>query len=159
ADELFVVCRPGDGPADAAGQTEAVYEAVLDALAAEGAGPEAIVGETVFLRGIRAHLPAVRSARSAMLAAPPTTFIGPAPLARDALLEVAVAAVLPHRPPAFSAHEVTRPAACACEACAPGLRAKVVRLGEQSSLHAGNVHGSGGDAFAEAFDMFRVAED
>jgi enamine deaminase RidA (YjgF/YER057c/UK114 family) len=149
ADELFVVSRPAGGPADAARQAEAVYEGILDALDAEDAGPEAIVTETVFLRGIRDHLPAVRFARARVLAAPATTFIGQAPLARNALLEVAVAAVLPHPP---SAHEVTRPVACA-----PG--ATVVRLGEETSLHAGNVHGSGRDAFAEAYDMFRVAED
>ena len=159
ADELFILCAPGDGRVDAARQADAVYEALLDTLAAEDAGPEAIVTETVFLSGIRAHLPAVRSARSRMLATPATTFIGQAPLAKDALLEVAVAAVLPHRPHAWSAHEVTRPATCACEACAPGLRARVVRLGGQTSLHAANVHGSGADPFAEAYDMFRVAED
>jgi len=146
ADELFVVSRPADGPADAGRQVEAVYEGVLDALAAEDAGPEAIVTETVFLRGIRDHLPAVRSARSRMIASPATTFIGQAPLAKDALLEVAVAAVLPRR---SSAHDVSRPGACAT----------VVRLGDETSLHAGNVHGSGPDAFAEAYDMFRVAED
>jgi 2-iminobutanoate/2-iminopropanoate deaminase len=146
ADELFLVSRPADGPADAARQAEAAYEGLLDALAAEDAGPEAIVTETVFLRGIRDHLPTVRSVRSRMLAGPATTFIGQAPLAKDALLEVAVAAV---RPRHSSGHEVTRPAACAT----------VVRLGDETSLHAGNVVGSGRDAFAEAHDMFRVAED
>jgi 2-iminobutanoate/2-iminopropanoate deaminase len=145
ADELFLVSRPAEGPADAARQAEAVYEAILDALAAEDAGPEAIVGETVFLRGIRDHLPAVRSVRSAMLAANATTFIGQTPLAKDALLEVAVAAVVPRR----SAHDMTR----------PGARATVRRLGDETSLHVGNVVGSGRDAFAEAYDMFRVAGD
>ena len=130
ADELFVVSRPADGPPGAGRQAEAVYEGILDALAAENMGPEAIVTETVFLRGIRNHLPAVRSVRSRMIASPATTFIGQAPLAKDALLEVAVTAVLPR-----------------------------TRLGDETSLHAGNVHGSGADPFAEAYDMFRAAED
>jgi enamine deaminase RidA (YjgF/YER057c/UK114 family) len=131
---------------DAARQAEAVYEAIVDALAAENAGPEAIVRETVFLRGIRDDLPLVRAARSPMLSAPATIFIGQAPLAKDALLEVAVAALLPRR---SSAHEMV----------SPGAGARIVRLGQETSLHAGNVHGSGRDAFAEAYDMFRVAED
>jgi enamine deaminase RidA (YjgF/YER057c/UK114 family) len=38
------------------------------------------------------------------------------------------------------------------------VRAKVVRVGDHVTLHAGNIHGSGQDAFAEAYDMFRVAE-
>jgi enamine deaminase RidA (YjgF/YER057c/UK114 family) len=53
---------------------------------------------------------------------------------------------------------VTRSAACGCAACALGVRGRIFRLGEQTSLYAGNVHGSGRDAFEEASDMFRAAE-
>jgi enamine deaminase RidA (YjgF/YER057c/UK114 family) len=38
------------------------------------------------------------------------------------------------------------------------MHARVVRVGDETSLHAANVHGSGRDAFAEAYDMFCVAE-
>jgi enamine deaminase RidA (YjgF/YER057c/UK114 family) len=38
------------------------------------------------------------------------------------------------------------------------LWGRVVRLGDQTSLYTGNIHGSGRDAFEEAYDMFRVAE-
>ena len=50
-------------------QAEAVYDALLDALAAEGAGPEAIVSETVFLRRIREDAEVARLARSRVLGA------------------------------------------------------------------------------------------
>jgi enamine deaminase RidA (YjgF/YER057c/UK114 family) len=38
------------------------------------------------------------------------------------------------------------------------VHARIVRLGDESRLYTGNVHGSGRDAFEEAYDMFRVAE-
>src|SRR5262249_9372495 len=40
-----------------------------------------------------------------------------------------------------------------------GARARIVHLGDQTSLHTGNIYGSGEDVFEEAYDMFRVAED
>jgi len=52
---------------------------------------------------------------------------------------------------------VSRSGECPCEACAPGARATVVRLSGQIHLHAGNVYGTGCDAYEEAYDMFRVA--
>jgi enamine deaminase RidA (YjgF/YER057c/UK114 family) len=163
ADELFVLCRPGDGVDDVARQAEAVYGALFDALAAEGAGPDAVVNETVFFRRIREEFDVPRAARSRLLGAsagayrPATTLIGQPPIGDDAELEVAVAAVVPRGSPS-SPREVRHAVACSCEACAPGMRARVLRLGEQAWLYAGNVHGSGRDASGEAYDMFRVAE-
>jgi enamine deaminase RidA (YjgF/YER057c/UK114 family) len=163
ADEVFVLCRPGKGASDAARQAETVYEAMLDVLASEGIGPEAVVTETVFLRSIRENLELVRSARARALAgagfeacSPATTCIGQPPLADGARLELAAVAVLPRVP--WSAHDVSRTTACSCEACSPGVRARVVRLGDEVHLWAGNVHGSGREAHGEACDMFRVAE-
>lgn len=161
ADELFLLCRPGGGGADAARQLENAYGGLLDALAAEGTGPEAVVSETVFFRDVREHLDAARAARARVLgrAGPPaTTCIGQAPVDADALLELAAVAVVPRSRGSSSSHDITRPAACACAFCAPGLRARVARLGEQTCLHTANIHGSGRDAFEEAYDMFRVAE-
>jgi enamine deaminase RidA (YjgF/YER057c/UK114 family) len=165
ADELFVQCRPDGGISDAAAQARALYEALLDALASEGAGPEAIVSETVFFRRIREHFAAARCARSRVLGAAgleaspaPTTFIGQPPLDHGAHLELAAVALVPRPGASSSAHEVSRPSACPCETCAPGARARVLSLGAQTSLHTGNIHGSGSDAFEEAYDMFRVAE-
>ena len=163
ADELFVLCRPPSGVSDVSGQAEAVYAAIRDLLAADGVGPEAIVTEWVFFRRLGAHRDVVRAARSRMLGAglrayrPATTLIGQPPIGDDADLEVAVTAVVP-RDSQSSSSDVRRRVACACETCAAGMRARVDRVGDETSLHAANVHGSGRDAFAEAYDMFCVAE-
>lgn len=165
ADELFVLSRPGDGEADAARQAETVYQAMLEALTAEGVSPEAIVSETVFFRRIRADFEVARSARSRVLGdaalqgyRPATTFIEQPPLTKDAHLELSAVAVLPHPRTASSAQDVIRPTACSCEACSPGVRARLVRVGDETYLYGGNIHGSGRDAFEEACGMFRVAE-
>ena len=145
ADEVFVHCRPAAGLADVAREAAATYEALFDALASEGVGPEAIVSETVFLRQIREHFMLVRSARSRVLgtAGVHATFIGQRPLASVARLEVSAVAIVP-RGRAFSSMD--------------GTRAKVVRLGDETTLYAGSIHGSGRDAYDEGLEMFRVAE-
>jgi enamine deaminase RidA (YjgF/YER057c/UK114 family) len=165
ADEFFVLSRPGHGVADPARQAEMVYEAMLDALASEGVGPEAIVTETAFFRRIREHFDVVRSARSRVLGGarlrtyrPATTFIGQPPLWEHAHLELAAVAVVPVPGAPSSAYDVLQPTACPCAACSPGVRARVVHLGDQTSLYAGNIYGSGRGGFEEAYDMFRVAE-
>jgi enamine deaminase RidA (YjgF/YER057c/UK114 family) len=164
AEELFVLCRPGVGVADLARQAEAVYEAMLDALAVERFGRDTVVSETVFLRRIREDFETARCARSRVLGGagrgargPAATFIGQPPLSDDAYLELSAVAVRP-RPGRSSSHDVSRTLACRCAACSPGVRARVVRLGDEAHLHAGNIYGSGRDAFEEALDMFRVAE-
>ena len=164
AEELFLHCRPSDGIADAAPQAEAVYQALLDALASEGVGPEAVVSETLFLRPTRRDFELARFVRSRVLGETgleashaATTFIGQRPLGGDARLELSAVAVIP-RFGGSSSGEVRRTSVCSCEACTPGARARIVRQGDQINLHAGNVYGSGRDAFAEAYDMFRVGE-
>ena len=162
ADELFVLCRPGDGGADATRQAETVYEALREVLASEGVGRDAVVGETVFVRHVRDHVDVARSARSRVLGdaglQPATTIIGQPPLDDAADLAVAAIAVVPRSPGSSPMHEVRRAVACTCAGCAPGAHARVVRLGDQTSLWTGNVYGSGPTAVEEAYDMFRVAE-
>ncbi len=161
ADELFVLCRPAAGIADPGGQVDSVYAALGDALAAEGVDPAAVDRETVFLRRVRADASAARAARNRVFAGlyrPATTCIGQPPLDGDADVLIAAVAVVPRHGVASSVTEATQAVACGCEACAPGLRARIVRLGDQATLHAGNVHGSGRDAVAEAYDMFRVGD-
>jgi enamine deaminase RidA (YjgF/YER057c/UK114 family) len=151
--------------AGAARQVETVYEAMCDALASEGTGPDAVVAETIFFRQVREHVDVARAARARVLAGTglatwhaATTCVGQPPLDSDARLELAAVAIVPRSPGTSSGEEVTRSAACACAACALGLRARVVRLGEHRSLYTGNILGSGRDAFEEAYDMFRTAE-
>jgi enamine deaminase RidA (YjgF/YER057c/UK114 family) len=160
ADELFVLCRPRDGAGGASRQAEAAYEALCAALASAGAAADAVVRETVFLRQV-ADAPAVRAARAHVLgreASPATTVIGQPPLGRHAPLTLSAVAIVPRPGTASSVHEVVGPGACPCAVCARGVRATVVRLGEETAVHAGSVHGAGRDAFAEAYDAFRTAE-
>ena len=160
-------CRPGDGlqGASAGRQAKALYEAMLDELAAAGMGADALVTETVFFRAIEDDAEPVRIGRARafgfagmQVSRPATTFIQQPPLDPGARIELMATALAP-RDTGVSSYEVSHASACQCNACAPGSRAKVVRLGNYAAVHAGNIHGSGRDAFAEAYDMFRVAEE
>ncbi len=160
ADQLHVLCRPVDDGGDAARQAEAAYQALRDALAAEHAGPEALVAETAFFGRIRDDFEAVRATRSRVLGdavRPAITYIGQPPLS-GAHLELSALAVLPRPGASSSAHDMIQPASCSCEACASGVHARILRVGDQRSLRAGNVYGSGRDAVDAAYDMFRVAD-
>jgi enamine deaminase RidA (YjgF/YER057c/UK114 family) len=162
ADELFVLCRPGDGAADAARQAEDAYEALRGILVSEGAGPDAVVSETLHVRHVRDHGEAARAARSRVLGdaapRPATTVVGQAPLDGGHALAVAAIAVVPRSRGSSSTHDLRRATSCPCPGCGQGVHGRVVRLGPQTSLWTGNVHGSGPNAVAEAYDMFRVAE-
>jgi enamine deaminase RidA (YjgF/YER057c/UK114 family) len=160
-DQLFVLCRPGEGAADPPRQAESVYQRLLEILASEGAGAASVVRETVFLRRIREDFDAIRSARSRVLGGDGTsfvtTFIGQPPVGGNAL-ELFAVAVVPRPGEASSSDAVRRKPTCSCDGCSAGVGARIVRLGDEAHLHAGNVYGSGRDAFEEAYDMFRVAE-
>ena len=165
ADELFVHCQPTDESVDPAEQAAAAYEALLGVLDAEGVAPECLVSETVFLRRMREDLSAIGAARSRVLAGaglrdggPATTFIEQPPLCAAAHLEVAAIAVVPRAPAAWSVREVRRATTCPCAACSLGVRARVVRVGDETHLYAGNLHGAGRDTFEQASGMFEVAE-
>lgn len=165
-DELHLLVRPADASAPPAAQAASAYEALVRTLAAEGAGPDALVTENVFLRpGADGFATAMAERRRVLAGAglaspgPASTFIGQAPLEGDgAFLEVAAMAFVPRDGRPLSARDVACAAACTCVTCAGGYRARVVEMGEQTQLFAGNVHGRGDDAVAEAFDAFVEAE-
>ncbi len=164
-DELALLCRPRPGIDDVGEQAQTLYEGMFDALASAGSGPESVVSETVFMRQHSTGAEAVGAARSRLLrhsenqsSRPATTYIGQPPLNQEAQLEVSAIAMIPHSPDSLEARGVVLPVACSCAACAKGLPAKVLHCGEQSSLHSANIYGSGQDAVAEAYDMFRAAE-
>ncbi len=161
ADELFVLCRPHGGGADPTRQAEETYEALRGVLASEDAGHDAVVSETVFVRCARNHADVARSARSLVFGdaglPPATTVIGQSPLDDAVDLSVSAIAVVP-RGPGSLPRAVRLDVACTCAACVSGVCARVVHLGEQTSLWTGNVYGSGTTAVEEAYDMFRVAE-
>jgi enamine deaminase RidA (YjgF/YER057c/UK114 family) len=164
ATELHFHCQPPAGTADAGGQAEAIYRAILGVLEAAGGSFASIVCETLFLRSLRAHLEPIRAARRRIVAAnerpphrPATTEIEQPPLNERACLEVSVQAILPNRPPLRS-DTVQVKSACGCTECARshGLR---VHVGEEVRFHAAGLCGPGEDAYQQALAMFGVAEE
>jgi enamine deaminase RidA (YjgF/YER057c/UK114 family) len=164
ADELAIVCRPGAGSPDAARQAEAAYGELAEILAAHQSSFRDLASETLFLRDIRRELPLVLGARERVLAglgqrglAPRPAFIQQAPVAPGAAFELSASAVVPHHRDAWSVHDVRALPSCSCEGCSRS-GGRLVRLGDQTSLHTTNVHGTGGDAFEQAWDTFCAAE-
>lgn len=164
ADELAILSRPEGPSADVALQAEAAYRSLAARLGGEGASFREVVSETLFLRDIGRDLPTVLDVRARVLAdlgqragAPAPAFIQQAPLDHGEALELATAAVIPRRRDTWSVRDVAAAPACACKGCARS-GARLVHLGDQTSLHSTNVYGTGGDAFAQALDMFAAAE-
>jgi enamine deaminase RidA (YjgF/YER057c/UK114 family) len=163
ADELAILYRP-EGPLDTARQAEAAYRTLAKLLTAHQASFQDLTSETLFLRDIRRELPLVLDVRTRVLAdlgqsacAPLPAFIQQAPVDEDASFELSAWAVVPRHRNAWSMRDVRAVPSCACEGCARS-GARLVRLGDQVSLHTTNVYGAGGNAFEQASDMFCAAE-
>ncbi|HSQ01269.1 MAG TPA: RidA family protein [Candidatus Dormibacteraeota bacterium] len=164
ADELAILCRPEGPSPDAAPQAEAAYRALAALLAADRASFRDLVCETLFVRDIRRDLPLVLDVRTRILAdigqssvAAPPAFIQQAPLGQGEAFELAASAVVPRQRDAWAVRDVPAAPSCACEGCARS-GARLVRLGDQTSLHTTNLYGAGGNAFAQASNMFGAAE-
>ncbi len=164
ADELFFVCRPDPRASDPGSRAESAGKALLDLLGSHGGSADAVTSDTLHLRDIRtdlepssACLDRVLDEADAERHAAAATFIGQPPLSPGEDLELSGYAVVPHRGQAYSTSEVQIDGACTCGGCS-AFRAKLVRSGDDTSLYAGNLYGSGTNAFEEAFDMFRLAE-
>jgi enamine deaminase RidA (YjgF/YER057c/UK114 family) len=174
ADELAILCRPEVRPEgqpesrslDPSQQAEAAYRALADCLDVHRASFRDLASETLLLRDIRRELPLVLDARERILAdlgqgtsAPAPAFIQQAPIGSDATLALSASAVIPHHRhrDAGSTRDVRATPSCPCEGCAR-CGARLLRLGDQVSLHSTNVYGTGTDAFEQALDMFRAAE-
>lgn len=164
ADELSVLCQPEEPAAEVARQAEEAYGALAALLAAAGASGADVASEAIFLRDIRRDLPSVLEVRARALAA-----VGPvaeagvpaviqqAPLDGAAVLAVSATVVVPHRREAWSVRDVPAAPACRCAGCARSS-ARLVQLGDELTVYTSNVHGVGGDAFAEALQMFEAGE-
>jgi enamine deaminase RidA (YjgF/YER057c/UK114 family) len=164
ADEFAILCRPEGRSPDAAHQAESAYRALATQLAAHQSSFRDVTSETLLLRDIRRDLPRVLDIRTRVLAdlgqgafAPLPSFIQQAPIEQGASFELSAWAVVPHDRDAWSVRDVRAVPSCACDGCARS-GARVVRLGDQVSLHTTNVYGVGGAAFEQAFDMFCAAE-
>ncbi|MBM4267252.1 MAG: hypothetical protein FJ144_11700 [Deltaproteobacteria bacterium] len=165
ADEIAILLRPDGARApDAVLQAEAAYEALVEALASHDASVADVVGETLLLRDAARDLSRVLAVRERLLSssgsastAPAPSVVQQAPVEPGAAFEILVHASAPRDRDAWSVRDVRAPSACACEACRLS-GARLVRLGEQLSLHTTSLHGVGEDALAEASDMFHAAE-
>jgi len=165
ADELYFLCRPKCGTTDITAQAESVYNALLELLASEGASPAMVASETLFVSDIRRDLEAILETRRQVLAASEpgpcravTAVIGQPPLSNGASLEISVLAVIPRREPTQVATEVCSTPVCGCEACSQ-LPARLIRVGEQTHAHAGNIYGPGKNAFDQTFAMLCASEE
>jgi enamine deaminase RidA (YjgF/YER057c/UK114 family) len=165
ADELFFLCRPPCATTDVAAQAEAVYTAMLELLGCEGASVAAVASETLFVSDHRRDLEVILDTRRRVLeegefgpCRPVTACIEQAPLSEGAYLELSVLAVIPRRREARPASDIWCTPACGCEACSR-LPARLIHSGDQTHLHAGDIHGCGENAFEEAYAMFCRAED
>jgi enamine deaminase RidA (YjgF/YER057c/UK114 family) len=163
ADELTILCRCEESSKSPAAAAEAAYESLAVQLAGEQASFQHVVAETLLLRDIRRELPTVLDVRARVLAAvdqgsgaPSPAFIQHPPFGGGAV-EVAATAVIPRRRDAWSVRDVAAKPSCSCAGCARS-GARLVRLGDQTSLYSINVYGTGRDAFAQALDMFGAAE-
>jgi enamine deaminase RidA (YjgF/YER057c/UK114 family) len=164
ADELAVLCRPTDRSLDAVQQAQAAYRALAAALAAHAASFRDLTCETLFLRDVGRDLPLLLDVRSRILAeggdgaaAPLPAFIQQPPLDAGAHFELSASAVVPRNRDAWSVRDVGAAPSCGCAACARS-GARIVRLGDQTSVHTANVYGVGRDAGEQARNMFHAAE-
>jgi len=164
ATELAILHRPDGRSPDPAHQAEAAYRALAAVLAAHAASFGDLTCETLFLRDVRRDLPLVLDVRTRVLAdlrqsawSPSPSFIEQAPAARGARFELSASAVVPHRRDAWSVRDVRAASTCGCRGCVRS-GARLVRLGDQTSLHTTNVHGAGADPLEQAWSMFCAAE-
>ena len=164
ADELAILCRPVSRSLDAVEQAEATYRALAALLAAEQASFRDLANETLFLRDVQHELSLVLDVRARIIAdlgqsacAPLPAFIQQAPVDEGASFGLSAWAVVPRHRDAWSVRDVRAVPSCTCEGCARS-GARLVRLGDQVSLHTSNIYGVGGDAFEQAWDMFCAAE-
>lgn len=164
ANEIAILCRPEGPSSDTVHQAEAAYRALAKLLVAQQASFRDLTCETLFLRDVRSDLPLVLDVRRRVLAdigesacAPPPAFIQHAPVADHARFELSASVVVPRDRQAWSMRDVRAVPSCACAGCALS-GARLVRLGDQTSLHTSNVYGVGADAVEQARNMFRAAE-
>jgi enamine deaminase RidA (YjgF/YER057c/UK114 family) len=162
ADELSILCAPA-GTGGAEQQAEAAYRALMAALAAAGAAVTDLAAETLHLRDMRRDLASVLAARRRVLGVrgdtlPPALSCAEQTPVDGAALALAAVAVVPHARATWAVHDVSAPPRCGCAACA-ATSARVIRLGTQSILYSGGIHGAGADVLAQATAMFEAAED
>lgn len=160
--ELFFLCRPSEKNAPAGRQAEAVYLAISEFLAAQGAPHQLIASETLFFQNIRRDLLDARAARARVLASalnitghPAPIEIEQPPVSNDTHLEVIVHAIV--GPRRFETNavktEINHPDQEHDAACG-----RLIELGGETRFYTGLVYGQGVDAYEQTQAMFKAAE-
>ncbi|HEV7733661.1 MAG TPA: RidA family protein [Candidatus Binatia bacterium] len=164
ADELTIQILPAGSPHEVALQVEETYRALAAFLTAHGSSFQDVTAETLLLRDVRRDLPGILDVRARVLGdlgqaalAPRPAFIGQAPAGHDATFQLAATVVVPHRRDAWSVRDVAAMPSCPCDGCARS-GARIVRLGDRTSVHTTNVYGEGQGAQEQALGMFHAAE-
>jgi enamine deaminase RidA (YjgF/YER057c/UK114 family) len=164
ANELAVLCRPTGGSSDIVDQAAAAYRALTAILVEQDASFRDLACEALFLRDVRRDLPRLLDVRTRIVAeigqstwAPLPAVIQQPPVDPTVRFELAASAVVPLERATWSVRDVLADPPCTCEGCARS-GARLVRLGDQQSLHTANVYGTGGDAGEQAWNMFCAAE-
>jgi enamine deaminase RidA (YjgF/YER057c/UK114 family) len=135
-------------------------------LRAEGGSLEHVVREWVYFRGIRQAVGSFLHVRRLLVEkSPGSAFYLPAsifteqpPLNPRLQFELAFHAVIPRRQQQTRPDrlEVRKP--CSCSECSPpGVR--LMKLGDALHLHAGNIYGTTGNAYREAYSMYQAADE
>ncbi len=164
ADEFTIQCLPAGPPNVVAQQVEETYRALATFLAAHASSFQDVTTETLLLRDVRRDLPGILDVRTRVLGevgqamyAPRPAFVGQAPAGHAAAFQLAATVVVPRRRDAWSVRDVAAMPTCPCDGCARS-GARVVRLGERTSVHTTNVYGEGEGTLEQARSMFRAAE-
>jgi enamine deaminase RidA (YjgF/YER057c/UK114 family) len=156
ANEIHVHCRPlPEQESDIAHQTSSVYAALDSLLRQEKGSLGNVISETVFFRNIgrdckrfqKMHLQAFETSAGAPSLLPALTCIGQPPLDAHADLVLNAIAIIPCRRPLQGGSPST-PAA-----------GRSFVLGDQKHLYAGNIYGTSGSAFDQAYTMFCQADE
>ncbi len=164
ATEVFLHARPASGVATTAEQVEAVYSAMLDALALPADTGAIILDEKVFLARPDQDFRGLLAARSSALGTEHPTgsaaslmVIGQAPVDSASRLELSARILIPPSSSCVTSAEHCAELICDCSACASGARARELSTGAVRELYAANIVGHGSDPLQEAYNMFCVA--
>lgn len=166
AAELHLLIHPEDPGADLITQVQGAYKKLNEALRLEEQVLKHVVRETIYFRDIERDLGSFVSARKSILGKlgalkdyqPASSFVGQPPLENGALLGIIATAVSPYRPFGIDTWNYPLPSACSCDAC-ENVNIRVLLMGDQKHIFAGNVVGSPGNAYDEAYSLFRSTNE
>jgi enamine deaminase RidA (YjgF/YER057c/UK114 family) len=167
ATEVFALCRPDPSQGEeVATQTRHVHETMQQILHAEGGSLKHVVREWVYFRGIRWAMEPFLRARCRLAGKlhgsafylPASVFTEHPPLNPRLQLELAFHAVIPRRKQRAQPERLEVKKPCNCSECSPpGVR--MMQLGDMLHVHAGNIYGTTGNAYREAYSMYQAADE